>query len=180
MRTLMPSRMKFTSEIYKSVNRIPGIHDNGPPRTTLWRLTLTAYSLSNDILYLIWCMLYVIPVFVNYVPRKLFYSDILVAESQKGVNAVQRCSVENQKGAITNFHHRLCTAITPFWLLNRISLNRKVRMPFWRSTDDIKREHCTNYCIRHNFRVQIFSRFWTRCGNSGGLNFAIFLMFSLL
>ena len=34
-------------EIYKqnlqSVNRIAGIHDNGPPRTTLWRLTLTAY-----------------------------------------------------------------------------------------------------------------------------------------
>ena len=22
------------------------------------------------------------------------------------------------------------------------------------------------YCIRHNFRVQIFSRFWTRCGKS--------------
>ena len=28
----------------QSVNRIPGIHDNGPPRTTLWRLTLTSYS----------------------------------------------------------------------------------------------------------------------------------------
>ena len=34
-------------EIYKrnlqSVNRIPGIHDNGPPDRGLWRLTLTAY-----------------------------------------------------------------------------------------------------------------------------------------
>ena len=37
-----------------------------------------------------------------------------------------------------------------------------------------------NYCICHNFRVQIFSRFWTRCGKSQGLNFTIFLMFSLL
>ena len=36
-------------EIYKSVNRIPGIHHNGPPRTTLWRLTLTAYSQSSEI-----------------------------------------------------------------------------------------------------------------------------------
>ena len=36
------------------------------------------------------------------------------------------------------------------------------------------------YCIRHSFHVQIFSRFWTRCGNSWGLNFMIFLMFSLL
>ena len=37
----------ITNEIYKRnlhcVNHIPGIHDNGPPRTTLWRLTLTAY-----------------------------------------------------------------------------------------------------------------------------------------
>ena len=34
-------------EIYKRnlqrVNRIPGIHDNGPPERGLWRLTLTAY-----------------------------------------------------------------------------------------------------------------------------------------
>ena len=38
--------MKFTSENLQSSSesRIsPGIHDNGPPRTTLWRLTLTAY-----------------------------------------------------------------------------------------------------------------------------------------
>ena len=28
-----------------------------------------------------------------------FYEDILLAESQKGVNAVQWCSIENQKGA---------------------------------------------------------------------------------
>ena len=38
----------ITNEIYKRnlhcVNHIPKIHDNGPPRTTLWRLTLTAYS----------------------------------------------------------------------------------------------------------------------------------------
>ena len=37
----------ITNEIYKQslhcVNHIPGIHDNGPPWTTLWRLTLTAY-----------------------------------------------------------------------------------------------------------------------------------------
>ena len=38
----------IANEIYKwnlhCVNRILGIHDNGPPRSTLWRLTLTAYS----------------------------------------------------------------------------------------------------------------------------------------
>ena len=28
------------------------------------------------------------------------------------------------------------------------------------------------YCIRHIFRVQIFSRFWTRLGNLLGINFA--------
>ena len=37
----------IANEIYKRnlhcVNHIPGIHDNGPPRTTLWRLTVTAY-----------------------------------------------------------------------------------------------------------------------------------------
>ena len=36
------------------------------------------------------------------------------------------------------------------------------------------------YCISHYFRVQLFSRFWTRCGNSRVVNFAIFLMLSLL
>ena len=36
------------------------------------------------------------------------------------------------------------------------------------------------YCISHYFRVQLFSRSWTRCGNSRVVNFAIFLMLSLL
>ena len=36
-------------------------------------------------------------------------------ESKKGINALQRCSVENQKGAIA----RLCTAIALFWLEGR-------------------------------------------------------------
>ena len=40
--------------------------------------------------------------------------------------------------------------------------------------------HCGKYCISHYFRVQLFSRFWTRCGNSRVVNFAIFLMLSLL
>ena len=31
----------------------------------------------------------------------------------------------------------------------------------------------STYCIRHNFHVQILSRFWTRFGNSRGLNFTI-------
>ena len=35
----------------------------------------------------------------------------------------------------------------------------------------------SEYCIRHNFRVQIFSQFWTWCGNLRGLNFTIFLIF---
>ena len=41
----------IANDIYKQnlhcVNHIPGIHDNGPPRTTLWRLTLTAYWQGN-------------------------------------------------------------------------------------------------------------------------------------
>ena len=41
----------IANEIYKRnlhcVNHIPGIHDNGPPRTTLWRLTLTANCESS-------------------------------------------------------------------------------------------------------------------------------------
>ena len=35
------------------------------------------------------------------------------------------------------------------------------------------------YCISHYFRVQLFSQFWTRCGNSRGVNFAILLILSL-
>ena len=30
------------------------------------------------------------------------------------------------------------------------------------------------YCIRHIFRAQIFSRFWTKWGNLQELNFMIF------
>ena len=38
-----------------------------------------------------------------------------LAESKEGIKAVQRCSVENQKGTIA----RLCTAIAPFRLEGR-------------------------------------------------------------
>ena len=41
-------------------------------------------------------------------------------------------------------------------------------------------QRCRIYCLHHNFRVQIFSRFWTRCRNLRGLNFMILRMFSLL
>ena len=37
------------------------------------------------------------------------------AENKKSINAVQRCSVQNRKGAIAS----LCTAIAPFWLEGR-------------------------------------------------------------
>ena len=40
----------------------------------------------------------------------------LLAESKKGINAVQRCSFQNQKGAVA----RLCTAIAPFCLYRRV------------------------------------------------------------
>ena len=36
------------------------------------------------------------------------------------------------------------------------------------------------YCISHYFRVQLFSRFLDFCGNSRVVNFAIFLILSLL
>ena len=43
-----------------------------------------------------------------------------------------------------------------------------------KSNYDIIMHTFTIYCIRHRF-----SQFWIRCGNSQGLNFAIFLMFLL-
>ena len=39
---------------------------------------------------------------------------------------------------------------------------------------DKKQHHVIEYCIRHNFRIQIFPQFWTRSGNSQGLNFMQF------
>ena len=39
----MPSPMKFTSEIYIAWTTFLGSPTTAPPRTTLWRLTLTAY-----------------------------------------------------------------------------------------------------------------------------------------
>ena len=53
---------------------------------------------------------------------RLFLTDaltplsIISVESQKGTITIQRCSVDNQKGAIT----RLCTAIAPFWFSTNI------------------------------------------------------------
>ena len=48
----------IANEIYKQnlhcVNHIPGIHDNAPPRTTLWRLTLTAYSFRGKFMKTKW------------------------------------------------------------------------------------------------------------------------------
>ena len=42
--------------------------------------------------------------------------SISSAESQKGVNAVQQCSVENQKGATAIDYEHLLILIAPFWL----------------------------------------------------------------
>ena len=35
-------------------------------------------------------------------------------ESQKGIHAVQQCSVENQKGTVA-IDVVVCTAVVPFW-----------------------------------------------------------------
>ena len=62
---------------------------------------------------------------------------MLSVESQKGAIAIiQRCSVENQKGAIIN---RLCTAIVPFWF--SIEHLWMVIAPFCRSLN----WRCMNY-----------------------------------
>ena len=45
-----------------------------------------------------------------------------LAENQKGVNVVQQCSVENQKGTIA-YRHWLYTVIAPFWFSTGTSLN---------------------------------------------------------
>ena len=55
------------------------------------------------------------------------------AERQKGINSVQQCSVENQKGAN---HHILCTATAPFLVLNGSSLdsdNALLALIWWRN-----------------------------------------------
>ena len=69
--------------------------------------------------------------------HKMYFSgvdlwfNISSAESQKGVIAVQRCSVENQKGTIAV----KCMAIVPFWF----SMEHlwSAITPFWLSTDKI-------------------------------------------
>ena len=65
-------------------------------------------------------------------------------QSEQGVSAVQRIYVENQKDAI--HHHRLCTAITPFWF------SRKhcwiVITPFWLSIDGLH-----SLLFKRQFRV---------------------------
>ena len=55
---------------------------------------------------------------MNAVPAKICH--IFSAESQKGVNAIETCSIENQKGAIANKH---CTIIVPFWLSSLNNIN---------------------------------------------------------
>ena len=60
-------------------------------------------------------------------------SSISSVESQKGIIADQRCSIENQKGAIAI----LCTAIAPFWFSSEHLWNWSAITPFWLSTDDI-------------------------------------------
>ena len=67
-------------------------------------------------------------------------------ESQKGVNAVQWCSVENQKGVSAvqwcsrwdpegRYHNRLCTVIAPFWFSTEHLY--PALTPFWLSTDNM-------------------------------------------
>ena len=62
--------------------------------------------------------------------RRQHLTYIGSVENQKGINAVEQCSIENQKGAIC---HRICTS---FWFSMEHSW-KFVTMPFWLSTDDI-------------------------------------------
>ena len=60
-------------------------------------------------------------------------------ESQKGINDVQRCSVENQKGTVAVQSHRcfykVYMVITPFWFsMEHLWIEIA---PFWLSTDDM-------------------------------------------
>ena len=50
----------------------------------------------------------------NFMYIRCRYSGMTIssAESQKGINAIEWCSVENQNGAVAT----LCTVIAPFWL----------------------------------------------------------------
>ena len=58
--------------------------------------------------------------------------NISSVESQKGVIAAQRCSVENQKG---RYRYTKSMAIAPFWFSTE---HRWCAItPFWLSTDDI-------------------------------------------
>ena len=46
-------------------------------------------------------------------PEFALWTTISSAESQKGINVVQQCSVDNQN--LERYSHRLYTAIAPFW-----------------------------------------------------------------
>ena len=82
-----------------------------------------------------------------------------------------------------------CNFFFFFFFLGGYFHNQKLCLPCELSSSCLL-EHCRSlwmgirdfYCIRHIFRVQIFSRFWIRLGNSRGLNFVIFFfnMFSIL
>ena len=56
------------------------------------------------------------------------------------------------------------------------SVRKQTRVRFLNSCPE--RGSLTILYIYHNFRVQISSRFWTRCGNLRWLHFAILLIFS--
>ena len=80
------------------------------------------------------------------IPRSAFFwtPGISSVESQKGVISFQRCSIENQKGAIT-----ACTksmAMAPFWF-SAEHLWPAI-MPFWLSSDDILYHTSVLQCCR--------------------------------
>ena len=58
--------------------------------------------------------------------------EIWVAESQKGINADQRCFIEIQKGAIGCTK---CLALVPFWF--SMEHRSTALMPYWLSASDI-------------------------------------------
>ena len=81
-----------------------------------------------------------------------FIIDDSSAESKKGINAVQRCSVENQKGAIAV----QSVAIVPFWFWTEHLWT--ALMPFLPSADELWRKSwvlCCTICIFREVCVHV-------------------------
>ena len=135
----MPSPMKFTSEIYIAWTAFLGSHDNGPPRTTLWRLTLTAYCDCS----VCFCLLSPRPFWLQDLAR---HNGIYRIRVPTSLEANSDDSTTQYVSSFTKAVSEFCSQESGWYLLYKLLFSRGFYFCEFRESEPLENVH-VNLCL---------------------------------